>query len=342
MTKQSTPLLLVLLCFSAGLFAQHKAYNPQAIRNLKFTAFPPSEELEERVETDTIYPSIFYEDECAFDQAAYGLGDFWGAVGGMNQYGDKAKAQLIENTTNTAVSITDVIVWFNRAIVVDNGNLRVNVYSVDAADGSPDVLLGQSDDIKADQIMVNDTFILDTTIPFSTPVTVEGSSFFVSVDFSDLYASRDTIDLLHTAIGCGSGLESYELWDDDTWNSMREAWSSDTESFDMSFSIFAVIEFDPVLAVNDPFYQQGHLRLRPATPNPSRERVQLNYELEKTGSVQIDIYSPDGRRIQHRQLGVLPQGSYVEQVELSDFPAGSYLYSIMTDEARVVSRFVVN
>ncbi|PHN00687.1 T9SS type A sorting domain-containing protein [Flavilitoribacter nigricans] len=342
MTKQSTPLVLLLLCFTVSLFAQQKQYNPQAIRNIQFTERTGSEVLEERVETDTLLPSIFYTDECAFDQAAYGLGDLWGTVGGMNEYGDMEKAQLIENITNTSISITDVIVWFNSVGIVDNGNLRIKVYSVNEADGSPDMLLGQSDDIAANQIMVNDTFILDTSIPFSTPVTVDASSFFLSVDFSDLYGTMDTVDILHTADDCGSGAEAYELWDDGTWISMRDAWSSDTEDFDMNFSIFAVVEFDPVLAVKDPFYQQGHLRLHPATPNPSRETVRLNYELEKTSQVQIDIFSPDGRRIEQRQLGILPNGSYTEDVELSNFPAGSYIYSIMTDEARVVSRFIVN
>ena len=123
------------------------------------------------------------------------------------------------------------------------------------------------------------------------------------------------------------------------WASIFDAWFA-IEPFNINFSIFAVVG-EETSAVKDPFHHEGHLRLRPATPNPARNSVRLHYELEKAGAVQIDIFSPDGRRVLNRQLGQRPVGSYTETIELSGFASGTYFYSVLTEEARVMSRFVV-
>lgn len=338
MTKQFTTLLLALLCFSLTVFAQERRVNPDALRQSVFPGFV-HDELQERMIQDTLAPDAFYDD-CSLSLTAYGITDRWGTISGMNEYEDWEKAQLINNTTNTAIEINEVLAFFDYVSVVGNGNLRAKIYSV-AEDGSPSTLLGQSDDLTASQINADPVEVLITTFPFTNTVMLDAPSFFVSIDFSDLYVSQDSTGLLQTDIDCGSGEEVYELWPDESWHSFQDVWSFEDEIFDVSLLVFAVVEFDETSPVVDPFYQQGHIRLRPANPNPAAETVRLNYELEQASSVQIEIYSPDGRRIENRQLGLLPEGTYAEAVDLSAFAPGAYIYSIITDEARVVSRFVV-
>lgn len=338
MMKRSTILILGLFCLSVAASAQLRQFDSEPRRTSLFPGLP-QQELEERVVADTLIPAAF-ADECSEFLTVYGISNEWGTVTGMNGYFDLEKAQLIENITGTAIEITEVLAYFDYIGLDGNGNLRAKIYSV-AEDGSPSTLLGQSDDITASEVMADPTEILVTSFPFTSTVSLSDASFFVSVDFTDLYASQDTTGLLQTEIGCGDGNESFELWADETWHSMAEVWSSDTETFDIHLPLFPVVEFDETSPVADPFYQQGHLRLRPATPNPAHTSVQLNYELEQSGTVRIEIFSPDGRRIQERNLGLLPQGNYVESVELGNLASGAYIYSILTEEARVVSRFVV-
>ena len=173
-------------------------------------------------------------------------------------------------------------------------------------------------------------------------MSLDNSSFVLSADFADLYATQDTVGLLQTELGCGSGQDAFELWADNTWHSLRESWSSDTDEFDSSFPLFAVVEFEDPNAVNDPFVQQNGLRIFPAAPNPSRSTVRLGYALEKSSTVQIEIYSIDGRRLEQLQLGQRGSGEHMEEVDLSDYAVGPYVYSIVTQEARIMSRFVVN
>lgn len=340
MTKQSTPILLLLLVFSLSLAGQRQTFNPAPLRSSSFTGLLP-DGLEQRLVTDTLNPPAF-NDECSGNLISFGFTQIWGTLSGMNQLGDTEKAQLIPNATNTTISITEALVLFDYVEVVGNGNLRVKVYALDPATGKPGTQLGQSDDIKADQILADPMEVLVTSFPFSTPVALADDDFVIGVDFTDLYTSADTTGILQTELECGSGSDAFErLPEDGSWATMFDSWSDETGDFDMNFGIFAVVEFDETTAVNDPYYQQGHLRLRPATPNPSREVVRLNYELEKAASVQIEIYSPDGRRLQNRNLGLQPAGVYTEDVDLDQFAAGSYIYSIMTDGARVISRFIV-
>lgn len=339
MSKQST--LLFSLCFflSLGLSAQTRQA-AELITQKTFRGFP-QQELEPRFALDTLVPAIF-DNECALDVTAFGITDFWGAVGGMNEFGDKEKAQLLENTTNTVISVNQGMVFFNRASIVGDGNLRMKVYAADGDAGAPGTLLGESDELKVSDLMVNDTFVLTTFFPFSSPVPLGDATFYMSVDMGDLYATQDTVDLLHTELGCGDGTEAYELWSDDSWSSMFDAWSSSQSSFDMNFFIFAIVEFDDPSGVVDPYVLQNGLRLFPAAPNPARNMVRLGYELEEAGPVEIEIYSQDGRQLQKINLGQQPAGRYAEEIAIDDLPAGSYVYGVVTDKSRLMSKFVVH
>ncbi|MEZ4992627.1 MAG: T9SS type A sorting domain-containing protein [Saprospiraceae bacterium] len=344
MTKQSILLLLISLFISLSLAAQKRQF-AGSITTKAYASFP-QQELEQRLALDTLVPPIF-DDECSFNLAAFPLTNYWGRLGGMNGYGDKEKAQLLNNETNTIIRVNQGMAWFNRAKGVGNGNLRMKVYAPDGTDangrnGAPGTLLGQSDDLRVSDIQVDDSLVVTTFFPFSNPVTLGDNSFYMSVDMADLYATNDTVDLLHTLIGCGNGLESYELWSDDSWNSMQDAWSSSTTTFDINFFIFAIVEFDDPSGVVDPYVLQNGLRLFPAAPNPARNVVRLGYELEESGPVQIEIYSPDGRQLQKINLGQQPAGRYAEEIAVGDFPVGSYIYGVVTDKSRLMSKFVVN
>ncbi|MCB0628615.1 MAG: T9SS type A sorting domain-containing protein [Saprospiraceae bacterium] len=337
MMRLHTILLLLTLFFTSGLQAQQRVARSEADKTLDLSRVFTNI-LETRMGLDTLKPAAF-DNPCALTQRSFTVDNAWGFVAGMNEYEDREKAQLIVNDMGEAVQINSALVYFSHASAVNNGSLRVKIYSFDPGTGTPGTLLGQSEDLTVEDLQVSEDEFVATSFPFAEPISVDPGSFFLSVDVSDLYATSDTVGIYHTDFGCGSGLEAYELWSDDSWVSIFDAWLG-PQDFNINFSIFAITG-DETSAVKDPAYQKGHLRLRPATPTPARNSVQLNYDMEQPGSVQIDIFSPDGRRIEHRQLGQRPVGSYTETVDLSNFVRGTYFYSILTDEASVVSRFIV-
>lgn len=331
--------LLCFLLFSVStLLSQARKANVDPVRKATYSQ-PAPDLLETRNVTDTLTPGAF-KDVCGSTFVTYTPIDDWGFVAGTNAFGDKETAQLIRNTTNTEITITEVWAFFGYISEVGNGNIRVKLYDVDPATGRPESMRAQSNDVRVANIQYSDTLALGTAFTFPTAVSLDDPSFFLSVDFSSLYATFDTVSLYHTELGCGTGTETYVLWSDNQWFSMIEAWAG-IQDFDINLSIVAVVEFDSPNAVADPYYQQGQLRLYPASPNPAGHTVQLNYELKESGPVKIELYSADGRRMRDIQLGHQHTGRYAQNIDISDLPAGPYVYSIVTATTRVASRFIV-
>lgn len=344
MNNRFHPLIFLLLFSSWGLIAQKKAIDPQPfssriIENAPVFFTQPNADLESRNVQDTLVPDAF-NDVCGEVQVLYQPADDWGFIGGTNFFGDREKAQLIENTTNTSIIVREVWALFGYVSSVGNGNVRMKIYRVDPGNGGPGSLLARTNDVRVENIQINDTAVVAT--PFFFPVTVdlEAPSFYLSLDISGLYNTFDTVAVFSTELGCGSGREAYDLWTNDQWYPVVESWGG-AQDFDINYSLLAIVEFDDPNSVNDPYYQQGLLRLYPATPNPAGETIRLNFELEEPGPVQLDIYSSDGRRLQHLDLGHHPVGRYAREIETSNLPAGSYVYTILTDRARVASRFII-
>lgn len=344
MNNRFHPLIFCLLLASWNLTAQKKMVNPQPFSSqvldgragLFTTPYPM---LESRNVLDTLVPDAF-NDVCGEVQVLYQPIDDWGFIGGTNFFGDKEKAQLIENTTNTSITIKEVWALFGYVSSVGNGNVRMKIYRVDTDNGGPGSLWAQTNDVRVENIQINDTVVVATPFFFPVNVALDVPSFYLSLDVSSLYNTFDTVAVFSTELGCGSGREAYDLWPDDQWYPVVDSWGG-LQDFDINYSLLAIVEFDDPNSVNDPYYQQGLLRLYPAAPNPAREQVRLNYELEEPGPVQIDIYSSDGRRLQHLDLGHHTVGRHAREIETNSLPAGSYVYTILTDRARVASRFIV-
>lgn len=339
MTKQLTLLLLLPFLFSPVLNGQQRQFEPQTLGATSANNLLTIPSLEVRGAVDTLYPDAI-NDVCWDMQVLYTAAQGWGYVSGTNFLGDKEKGQLIRNTTNTAVTVNETWAFFGHVGEVGNGNVRMKVYSVDPQTGTPANLLGQSSDVRIKDIQHQDGQFLPTSFSFNTSMTVDDPSFIIAVDFSGLYTTFDTIAIFHTELGCGSGREAYELWEDNRWSTIFDGWFG-TIGLDINLSLFAIIEFAGPSDVADPYYQEGLLRLYPAVPNPARQSVRLNYELERAGPVVIEVYSADGRILQHQKLGQRSTGRHSETIDLAAFSPGGYVYAIVTDQTRIMSRFIV-
>jgi hypothetical protein len=57
--------------------------------------------------------------------------------------------------------------------------------------------------------------------------------------------------------------------------------------------------------------------------------------------VRIEVYSAAGRLLQQHDLGRQMTGEHTEEIDVSELPAGAYVYGIVTEQSRLMSRFVV-
>jgi|GEM_PF-1156316 len=290
------------------------------------------------VATDTVAPPAF-ADTCALSPVSFTITESWGFVGGTNEFGDLQKAQRISYTQNASYRVSEAWGFFSDAEVVGDGELDINIFSVDEQSGAPGSLLGSSDKLNVSDIVIDDQLLLPTIFPFSTPVAVQDTQFFVSLDISELYASQDTVGLFLTGQDCGDGSDAWDLFSDGvTWLPFDDEQSWQLES---NLYLFAVVEFDQATSVDDPFVQNKELRLFPAFPNPASSEVTLRYQLDEASDVTIELYTADGRLIRKMDQGRQVNGEHQQRLDVSALPAGAYVYSIVTSQSRLLSRFVV-
>ncbi len=338
MSKKIQLLTILLTVVSFTLWGQSRVINTTPDRKVSGFSLPANE-IQSRAEMDTLlYPAAF--EECGTSLTSFTITGQWGYVAGTNGYGDLEKAQRLTYTANTPYNVLQIWAFFADAAAKNNGNLRAKVYEVDAATEGPGNLLGTSDDIKTSDVELNDTAILVTIFPFSNPVTVTDTAFFASIDLSDLYTAQDTVGLFLSVEDCGSGDDAWELFGDGaTWVPINDGSSW---GFNANFAIGAVVEFGDITGVNDPFVAQKGLRLFPAMPNPANNWIELPYEIESSSSIRIEVYSADGKLLQRMNKGQQLSGRYAERLNIQALPSGTYIYGILTDQSRIMSRFVVS
>lgn len=328
----------MLLFLAISGWGQKGTNNPKAARSYPLVL--PNSSITPRAEMDTLLPGSFSL-ACGNQGFSWLADPQWGFRGGTNGYGDVEKAQRFTFTDATPIKVTEAWVFFIETTAVGDADVSIKVYSVNS-EGAPDVLLGTSDPVKPSNFVQDDEAAVPTSFTFSNPALVEVSDFFISVDFSASYSdmATDTISILMSDFDCGNGDESWEKFFTGQWFPI----SNSTDSWDMqsNFWIFPIIEFEAPSSTEDTFVAKEGLQIFPARPNPAFERVDLPYELQKGSRVTIEVYSADGRLVERRDKGQLGPGSHVENYTVSNLPAGNYVYGIITEEARIMSRFVVN
>ncbi|MFM7106055.1 MAG: T9SS type A sorting domain-containing protein, partial [Flavobacteriales bacterium] len=60
-------------------------------------------------------------------------------------------------------------------------------------------------------------------------------------------------------------------------------------------------------------------------PNPSKDLIQLRYQLKGSDQLRVGIYHLDGRLVKEVMLGARLQGMQNEVIDIRELPAGSYV-----------------
>ena len=76
------------------------------------------------------------------------------------------------------------------------------------------------------------------------------------------------------------------------------------------------------------------------TPTITNDEVRVNYVLEKTNTISMQIYNVGGVLLQDIDFGKKPTGEYVERLSLKDFTAGVYFVLVKTEEGSAVGKVI--
>lgn len=330
--------LIVLLSFNVGL-GQSKKVNPNPERTVKQTLIRTNNLAEPRqLVADTIFPPIFVEDDCSLELFTFLNNQGWGFVAGQNSFIDLEKAQRFYFESDN-YSVSEVFLYFATVDVVGDGNAFAKIYEIDETNNGPGELVGVSEPVRASALNVDPMAIIPTQFVFTTPAQVTGGEFFVSIELDDLYEAQDTISLLMTDLDCGIGGDAWELFGDgETWVSM-----ADSASWLIQSNLFmtAIVESDGVSATKNLLVGEQNIRLHDAFPNPTKDELLIDFELEMAAEIKIEIYGVDGQLLQQIDKKRLSPGKYTELISTVDLSDGTYFYGIMTDKGRLMSKFVV-
>lgn len=328
-------LLLLFLAITTGVYAQQRTFSPVKPKTLQNPPVNPHARAMDLV----LYPTS--DDDCSLEVTAFGITDAWGFISGTNGYGDKEKAQTLEYTANVPFKVLGVVGFFDNAGLVGNGEVTAKVYTVNDTSGAPDQLLATSEPVLvADIVPISDSNTVELTffmLPEDQIPEIESTTFIVSIDFSALYATSDTLTLFHTLEECGDGTNTWEKWSDDRWFNIFSSW----DSLNADFLLGAVVEFDDnTTSADQPIWHHG-LELYPASPNPASSFTVLNYGLEKAGPVEITIFDARGRTLQTIRHHLQQAGRHQEEIHTRDLAPGSYYYQITTGSGRLISTLMV-
>ena len=110
--------------------------------------------------------------------------------------------------------------------------------------------------------------------------------------------------------------------------------------FAVDFVIFPVITVPSSAGINS--VSKENLSLFAAYPNPATTSMAINFSLNSSSKVDVEIYDVTGKLITVvKAPGILAEGKHTLSVDINSLEAGSYFYAISTDKAKLFGKFSV-
>lgn len=260
-----------------------------------------------------------------------------GWVVGTNGYGDKAKAQAF--TLDNAVSAEGIgVVVSEKRTGSGNPNASVafKIYQNNGAgvNSASAITTGAPGDEWASvDVLLND---LDTTGAWTwvnVPPVYVTDFFSVGVDFSGL-TSGDSLGILSTDDGYTEYQDfSWELWSDDTWHTMLQAWP-----LDIDFFISVIVDASSV-GIDDAGTFNG-MRMSFLNGNLVGQDVELAYTVDHSAMMQLIVTDAAGRTVLNENLGNIAAGLYNRSLNASSWNAGTYYVVLVADGQTLTKKMV--
>jgi hypothetical protein len=319
-------LVTILLAFATFAFAQKTTTGSINMQKPVFSTV--------KTPTDTLVPI-----SCTTGTPTLYSAQGGGFVCGPNSYGDLAKAQQF--ILSNSCKVEGAMFWIgSKQQVGTAGTLKINLYDMSgtgttaAGTGPCPGTVLSTVNLTTDAV---DTGLSMTTglnaVTFSSPVTV-GLDFAIGLDFSSF--GDDTLGIVTTTDGdAGSTELSWEKWSDNAWHSLLQAWPLDFDMF-----IFAIVD-NSSAGINDDYYFDG-IRLSQNQPNPATSSTLIQYALENSGNVTLEVYDVTGRLVLSLNEGLQIAGDHSIMLDSDQLSKGTYYYSLKADSHRLTKKMVIS
>ncbi|MBP8033924.1 MAG: T9SS type A sorting domain-containing protein [Bacteroidia bacterium] len=231
------------------------------------------------------------------------------------------------------VSVTDVIVY--SAIAQGTGIVSAKIYSEDGTTKGPLAQIGTT----ATKVLSSFTGL--DVFTFGTPVALSAGNFFASIESPAIGgAGMDTLAILSTNVGCSSADSLSWIYTSSASPFVPNEWSSMEVALggNLDLLIFPVI--DITTGINNSI-SKGNLTLLAAFPNPANNEIAINFSLNQSSKVEIEIYDVTGKMVNTTKLDNLEAGNHTSKVNTSNLNAGVYMYSVKSDNAKMFSKFTI-
>jgi len=215
--------------------------------------------------------------------------------------------------------------------------IKAKIYGQDAISKGPGTQLGASSVPRAINYLNGYGHGFDI-LNFTTPIVVSNQVYFASVVSPQLGGpNNDTLCILNDhdiftpqdSIGW-----LYQQTFSDTV-ALQSKWISNQNCY----MVFPVIDMSFTTGINK--VTVGNLSLFAASPNPTNGHIDINFALQTTAEVEVQVYDLAGNILKSIKTNTLAQGTNKVGVDLADLAAGSYLYSVNATGKKVFSKFVV-
>jgi hypothetical protein len=305
--------------------------------------------------TDTLVPISILDSTCgknlyyySVDNNApidtgyvFGTNSFTVAVGAGVTYLIQNAKSAEKYTVTGAATVNGILVATPKAYSsASTSSVTAEIFSENSTTKAPNASLGSAS--KSLNSITAGKFNL---ISFSTPVSVAAGNFFASVATPTLGGvTKDTMAISSTAFGCSTNDSLSWIYQSVTsgtttitkytgWYSVKFDYNANVD-----LAIYPIVTMT-TLGINS--VSKGGLSLFAAYPNPANNTVNINFSLDKTSQVDIEIYDIFGKVVKTIHNGSLSTGTNLVAVDISNLEAGSYLYSINAGGNKMFSRFMV-
>ena len=177
------------------------------------------------------------------------------------------------------------------------------------------------------------------------------------------YSATDTITSMGNYIVFASmeenGDNTYPNYTKRDWNTSQivPSWATETGSnwetvYVPEWAFVQAYGFENHLimmkySVTDAIYsgiekaENNSLSVSQNRPNPFSGSTTVNYQLDKSANVSLDVYNVAGAKVMSINQGVQSAGSHSIQIDASELQAGIYYYTITADAHSVTKKMVV-
>lgn len=298
-----------------------------------------------RVDQDTTFPPALLNLACGStldSLAAYVLSptpdapNLWGSVTGPNFYGDKEVAIRYETSGIQGLAIVQVWGFFAGVVPVDDGNIQFHLYDVGTND-LPNQRVASSDTLALSEIFSGNFNYKDLASPFP----VSQSQIMVSLDFSALYATNDTMSLVSTQFGCASDPNiSYLRLIDDSWTSFSAPGSQGGWGAPLEVLMGYVFE-TPVTSViaPDAYLRQGNLTIFP--PVQTEGQLRFGWQTKRPAPYRLAIIDLQGRVVWQQRGQTQARAEQRETISVANWAKGMYTLVATSENSRLMLKFAI-